>query len=266
VIKKLKRLFYSLSALVLVYMVYIMSVMLLKVGLKDISKDFFIISLSIYLVLPLIKTAKDKRNIPKDAAITSRIKKILSEIKDDNITKLQGVTIKYNKNKEYVDSIVVTEDGVFNIVLCNYKGDITIKKDDVWFNEKRKESIEITSPLDKVKRNRRIFSKLLEEDEIIDIIVMTDPSVEVYEEESSSIQIVRYDDLVSYIMDYKGETKYDEEELYDKIYPLIFKEKDLLKETELLERYLEYRWQYRSRVAAISFFLMFYIFRVFKIA
>jgi hypothetical protein len=247
-------------------MVYIMAITLLKVGLKDASRDFFIITLSIYLALPLIKSAKDKRNVPKDGIITSRIKKTLSEIKDENITKLQGVTIKYKKNKEYVDCIVVTEDGVFNIVLCNLRGAITVKKDDSWFNDKRKKSIEIMSPLNKVRRNRNVFNKLLEEDEIIDIIVMTDQIVEVYEEEASSVPIVRYDDLVDYIKGYKGEEKYDPEELYDKMYPLIFKEKDLAKEMELLERYLENRWQYRSRVATASFFLMFYILRILKIA
>lgn len=264
-VRIIKRLFYSLSSLFLVYMVYIMAITLLKVGLKDASRDFFIIILSIYLALPLIKSIKDKRNVPKDAIITNRIKKTLSYLKDDSITKLQGVTIKYKKNKEYIDCILVTDNGVFNIVLCNLRGSIIVKKDDSWFNNKRKESIEIISPLNKVKGNRNVFNKMLEEDEIIDIIVMTDQTVEVYEEETSSVPIVRYDDLVDYIKEYNSGEKYDPEELYDKMYPLIFKEKDLVKEMELLEKYLENRWQYRSRVATASFFLMFYILRILKI-
>ena len=263
--KFLKRLFYSLSALILVYFVYFMSISLLKVGLKEASKNFFFISLSLYLVLPLIKIIRDKRNIPKDAVITNRINKTLKELKDDTITKLQGVTIKYKKNKEYVDSFVVTEDGVFNIVLCNYRGDIIIKKGDGWFNDRIKESVELISPIEKIKRNRKILSNSLQEDEIIDIIVMTDSFVTVYEEEASSVPIVRFDDLVDYIKEYEGEEKYDAEELYDKLYPLIYKEKDLAKETELLEKYLDNRWQYRSRVAMISFFALFYMFKILKI-
>ena len=260
--KVIKRIFYTLTALVLVYMVYLMSITLLKVGFNSASKDFFFITLSIYLAVPLIKIIKDKRNIPKDAVITNKMKKTLKQLNDDNITKLQGVTIKYNNLKEYVDSIVITQNGLFNIVFCNYRGDILIKKNDAWFKESSNEAKEIVSPLDKIKRNRKVLNKRLNADEIIDVIVMTDAFSDVYEEESSSVPIVRYDDFVNFISEYISDIKYDEEELYDKLYPLIHKEKDLQKETALFERYLENRWQYRSRVAIISFFVMFYIFKI----
>ena len=111
--KVIKRIFYTLTALVLVYMVYLMSITLLKVGFNSASKDFFFITLSIYLAVPLIKIIKDKRNIPKDAVITNKMKKTLKQLNDINITKLQGVTIKYNNIKEYVDSIVITQNGLF---------------------------------------------------------------------------------------------------------------------------------------------------------
>lgn len=264
-IRILKRIYYSVSALVLVYLVYFMSLVLFRVGLNNASKDFFFMAVGLYLVIPLFKLIKDNKNIPKDALVTNKIKKELLQIEEDDISKIQGVTLKYNNYKEYIDCIIINKYGLYNIVFCDYKGNIIINKNGEWIEQTIKGTKGVISPIEKIKKNRKVLAKALKEEEIIDLVVMTNAYVEINQEEASTVPIVRYDELADYINEYNSEEKFDEEELYDRIYPLIYKEKDLSKETDLFERYLDNRWQYRSRFAVISFFILFYIFKTNKI-
>ena len=56
--------------------------------------------------------------------------------------------------------------------------------------------------------------------------------------------------------------KYNEDELYDKLYPIIVTERELQQDNKLFQKYLDYKWQYRSRITIISFAAVLYIFKM----
>lgn len=258
-----KRVFYAFVTLLVVFMIYRMSVLLLILGLKEASRQLFFITLSLYLFIPLIKSFKFKGYNVESAEIRRKIKKIYKGIKDDKVTTLQGITLKSDKKSIDIDSLILTPKGVFNIAFCNEKGRILVKEFNSWVKLTRGDKeLEITSPINIIRRNREMLSKVFKEEEIIDLIVMVNDRADVEEEEISSVPIIRYDDIADYIENYTSEDEYDSEELYDKLYPLIYKTEDLDKDLKFYEKYLDNKWQYRSRLTIISFGFIFYIMRI----
>lgn len=261
--RNFKKVIYILTALIIIYYIYAISVMLLKVGFKSASRDFFFFTLSIYLLIPLIKNIKYKRDISEELILTYKINKSINKIKDNNITKLQGVTIKNNNGEASFPCIITTNNGIFNIVFCKYKGSIIVREDNNWFEKYKKDMlIKVISPINAIRKNRHILKENFNEDEIIDLIVMTNNYVDINEEEISSVPIVKIKDLGSYIENYESEEEYKEEDIYNKLYPAIYKEKNIDTEINIYNKYLDNMWQYRSRFALICFSTMFYIFRV----
>lgn len=259
----IKRIFYAFTTTIIVFMIYRMSILLLMVGLKSTSRQLFFTTLCLYLFIPLLKNIRLKNVDTNMCEINSKINKTYKKIKDDTITKLQGVTLKQENTSIDIDSIVINKYGVFNIVYSEYKGNIKIKEFNNWYKVVRGGvEVPIESPIEKLRKNREMLNRVFDEDQIIDLIVMVNDRVDVEEEEVSSVPIIRYDDLPSYISEYESDDEFDPEELYDKLYPLIFKTKDLEKDIELYEKYLDLKWQYRSRFAIIAFSLFFYIVKV----
>ena len=169
--RKIKRGMYVITAIVLSYMIYNVSIILLKVGMKDVSKNIFFFTLGMYLILPLLK--RIKINVEEDEKLKRPIyvvNKSLKEIKGNEVTKLQGLTLKGKVKKEYIDSIIITKRGLFNIVMCDYSGDISIMEDGSWVKKTRRETQYLKSPLEKIKRNRSVLSEVLDE-EIISFII-----------------------------------------------------------------------------------------------
>ncbi|MBU5487862.1 hypothetical protein KQI77_06720 [Clostridium sp. MSJ-8] len=257
-----KRIFYIFSALFLVYIVYKISILLLMVGLDTMSREFFLLVLGIYLVIPLVKNLRLKTSDLNCIEINNNISRVCKKIKDSKTTSLLGLTLKYNNIEKYFDAIIINKHGVFNIVFCDYKGNIVVSEYNSWkkVNNRREETL--VSPINKIRENRELLSKVYKEEEINDLIVMIDESVDVTEEESSSVPIVMYMDLADYIDNFDNEEEYNEDELYDKLYPIIVTERELQQDNKLFQKYLDYKWQYRSRITIISFAAVLYIFKM----
>lgn len=258
----LKRFLYAFFAAIIIYTIYRFSVIALIFGFNDTSREIFFVPIVFYFFIPILRNFKNRKLDIKKIRVYKKIKNIYKKISDFNVTPLLGLTLKDKEKAIDIDSIIVTEKGLFNIVLCDYNGDIEVKKNNKWIkiNNKNKD-INLISPIDKVRENRSILNKIYNEETIIDLIVLTDFSADVYEEYKSDADIVRADDLLDYIESYDSDEKYDSDELYDKLYPYIFKEKDLEKEFNIYEKYLDYKWQYRSRIAFISLGVIFYVLR-----
>ncbi|MDB2107817.1 hypothetical protein PMV99_13775 [Clostridium paraputrificum] len=157
---------------------------------------------------------------------------------------------------------MVTSKGVFNIVSCSYIGDIEIKEDGNWYKRDRRGGYMISSPINKVKKNREILSKIYDEEEIVDVVLLLSDYIEIEREENFPVAIVKNDELNDYINDYEIEDEYDESGLYDKLYVTIDSEKDLDGIKANYKKYIDAKLQFRSRLAAVSIFTILYILNI----
>lgn len=264
-LRYLKRFGYILSAFLLIYIVYMISVILLRFGFHGTASQIFFVALGLYLALPTIKYCKDKNEYEVNSLeYCNNMTKVLNGL-DKDITRLQGVNLKIDKEVYEIDDIVFTTKGVFNIVECDLKGDILIEDGDRWYKKTRKGYDIITSPVNKIKKNREALREVFKDDQIIDIIAMVNSRVDVDGEEESAVNILRYDDVVDYINDYNEKERYDPEELYDMLYPFIDGEKDLVDIKEKYNIILDNKWKFRSRLVFISMFFILYIFKVMEV-
>ena len=261
-----KRLILGFFTLLIIFMIYRISILLLILGLKGASRQIFFISLSILIFIPLLKNIKFKGYDVESAEINRKINKVYKKFKDSNITRLQNITLKHDKRSIKVDSLIISEKGVFNIAYCNEKGHIVIKENNIWVKRNRRGiDEEITSPIKSIRQNREILRNIYNEDEVIDLIVIVNDRSD-FEEEVSSVPIIRYDDIEYYISNYESEEIYDSEELYDRLYGLKFKTENIEDDLKIYNKYLDYKWQYRSRLAIVSFCFLFYIIKVIEIS
>ena len=174
----IKRIFYAFTTTIIVFMIYRMSILLLMVGLKSTSRQLFFTTLCLYLFIPLLKNIRLKNVDTNMCEINSKINKTYKKIKDDTITKLQGVTLKQENTSIDIDSIVINKYGVFNIVYSEYKGNIKIKEFNNWYKVVRGGvEVPIESPIEKLRKNREMLNRVFDEDQIIDLIVMVNDRV-----------------------------------------------------------------------------------------
>lgn len=249
------------STFLLVYFIYIVSIILFKVGFDAASRDFFFITLAAYLISPLLKYIKIKNdvlgeNLEENERITYEGKQL-----SEDVDMLEGVLLKYKNNEFKIDNLIITKKGVFNIVKCNYTGRLKIK-DNRWYKIYGGSLSEIPSPVSEIRKNRAFLSKIYNEDQIIDVIVMIRDRVFVKGEESSDVPVIRYSDLSNFIENYEGDSKWDKENLYNKIYKRIIEVNNILDEDKKYNTFLDNKWVMRSRLSFISAFLILYIVRV----
>lgn len=250
--RKVKRVFYFVISFVIAYYVYNISVIFYKLGMEDISKNIIFIALGIFLIVPIYRGIKVKLNLSSDSESIYLIDKAFSKIKDDDITKLQGITLKKDNDKAYVDALVVSNKGIFNIVFCTYSGKITITKDGRWKRYYRGKKSDVESPFKKVLKNKKILLEEFTESQIKDIVVLLNDRVDIKYNGDKDLPIIRHYELANYIENYNESEMFDEVELYDKLYPLIYKEKNINNERLSYERFLDIKWSLRSRILVIA--------------
>lgn len=258
-VSNVKRISYTFITFILVFCIYKISLLFLKVGMDGASRDIFFIPISLYFCISLIKYMSYRGKVQVDIIKMEEKLNTLFKGFNDKVTPLQGVTLEKDDNEGVIDALVITNKGVFNIVPCSYTGDISIKEDGNWYKVGKREDTMISYPVTKVRKNRELLAKIYDEEEILDIIIMLEDKVDIEGEENSSVTILRNDELKSYIEDYDGVENYDEEELYQEMYSYIKEEWDLVKMKKLYNEYLDSKWQFRSRLAFSSFFFIFYI-------
>lgn len=260
----IKRLCSVITTFIFVYLIYVISIFLFKVGLDGASRDFFFIILSVYLCLPLLRYLKIKKEV-LDSNIEEN-ERVIYELRDfcEEADILEGIILKDEEEELKIDNLIITKNGVFNIVKCNYTGRILIK-DNRWYRKYSKELSEIPSPITELRKNRIYLSKIFDEDQIIDVIVMVRDRVFVKGEESSDVPVMRYSDLSNFILNYEGEIQWDKESLYDRIYKKIIKVNNLMEEEKTYNKFIDNKWVMRGRLSFISAFFILYIIRMVNI-
>lgn len=258
----IKRVWFCFFSFVLIYIVYKMSLLLLRIGLESTAFEIFYIVSALYLGYSLINYMQFKKSYSFDELeLYNRVNNIFGKI-EGNVTPLQGVTLSKDGVKGELDSIVVTSKGVLNVVSCSYTGDIIIKEDGNWYKSDKKGDYMITSPISKIKKNREILSSIYNEEEIIDVVLLLSNYVEIEGEENFSIPILRSNELNDYIEEYSIEEQYNEDELYNKLYSAIEGEKNLEELKLNYQKYIDAKWKFRSKLAAVSIFGVAYILNV----
>ena len=162
-----KRLYSVITTFVFVYLVYVISIFLFKAGLDGASRDFFFIILSVYLCLPLLRYLKMKKEV-LDSNLEEN-ERVIYELKEfcEEADILEGIILKDEEEELKIDNLIITKNGVFNIVKCNYTGRIRIK-DNRWYRKYSKELSEIPSPITELRKNRIYLSKIFDEDQSAD--------------------------------------------------------------------------------------------------
>lgn len=261
----IKRVFNVISAFILVYFIYSVSLILYKAGFDGASRDFFFITLAAYLCIPLLRYLKIKKDILEDNLEENvRITYEGKELKG-TADILEGIILKYKHEERKINNLIITKKGVFNIVKCNYTGRISVEDSNRWYRIYGKDSREIPSPITEVRKNREYLSKIYDEDMIIDVIVLVRDRVFVKGEENSDVAIIRYNNLSQFIKSYEADIEWDKESLYDRIYKRIIKVNNLMDEEEIYNKFLDNKWIMRSRLSFISTFFILYIIRVLNI-
>lgn len=257
----IKRLSSVIVTFIFVYFIYMVSIILYKIGFDGASRDFFFIVLSAYLCLPLLKYLKIKKEI-LDKNLEEN-EKIIYEIKEfqEDADILEGVLLKDDSDELKIENLIITKYGVFNIVKCNYVGRISIKENR-WYRKYGRELREIPSPIMEVRKNRAYLSKIFDEEQIIDVIVMVKDRVFVKDEKNSDVPVIRYSDLSSFIINYEGNIEWNKENLYDRLYKRIIKVNNIMEEEKTYNKFIDNRWSIRGRITFISSFFILYIIRV----
>lgn len=261
--KNIRRVIYFISSLMFIYFIYKVSTIFYIIGLKELSKKVLLGSFAIYLIIPLIKCVQKKQGInisklDQENKINNQLKKIKA-----NIDIIKRPTLKKEEDTVECDYIIITNKGVFNIKCCDYKGKITIEEDNRWILKKRNKLINLKSPLKDVMLQRDMLLNQFNEEELIDLIVMTEDRVDVENENNSLIPVIRYSDLKDYINEYDNKDMFNTQSLYNKIYKIIYKCDVDQKMNNNYFKYYDYRYQLRSRIliilmVCILFFRKFY--------
>lgn len=258
-----KRVYYVVTAFILVFITYEISVYLMKMGFGAAAGDIYFCVLAIYLCVPLLKYDKYKRDLEIDELEANcMINKGLRPVKN-SISLLEDIVIKNDDDEIALDNIIITtKRGALNIVKCNYKGDIVIDKDNRWYIKDRKSKSEVITPITAIRKNREYLTTMLEEDKVIDVIVMLNSKYYIEGEENSDALIVEYEDLADLIKEYNEDGTEDETKIYDKIYKKIVRVKDIAEEEKLYDSYIDNIWMFRSRLTFISMSFIFYILNI----
>lgn len=258
----IKRVWLCFFSFLLIYIFYKISILLLKLGLETTAFEIFYIVSALYLGYSLISYMQFRKSYSFDELeYYNRVNNIFSKI-EGKVTPLQGITLSKDGVKGELDSIIVTSKGVLNVVSCSYTGDIIIKEDGNWYKSDKSGDYMITSPIGKIKKNRKILSNIYQEEEIIDVVLLLSDYVDVEGEENFFVPILQNNELNNYIEEYDIEEEYDESELYDKLYSAIDSEKDLEELKSNYKKYIDTKWQFRSKLAAVSIFGILYILNV----
>lgn len=253
-----KRISFLIITFIFVYFIYSVSLLMLKFGFNGASGEFFFVILGIYLIIPIAKYSKIRKEVIEGKFEEDRkVNKNLKKVKCDSVP-LDGVKVKFNDEEVLIDNLVITKKGVFNIVKCDYKGDIIIKENNRWLKKYHKYEKAIPCPVVTIRKNREVLSTVFKEEQIIDLIVMVKDRVYVEDEELSDVPIIRYDELKDFIEDCEEEEKWNTSELYDKLYSIIVSTKNLKEEKKVYEDFLDYKWIFRSRLTFISVFYILY--------
>lgn len=258
-----KKSYYLFLSIILSFFIYKFSVLFLNLGFYGVSRKFFVVAVILYLYKPLKEFVFEKGE-NKQSYIDSIDKKLEKEIIKikGNCKVIYDSKLEKNEKSSKADLIILTDEGIFNIFLCTLNENAEISEDnygnEIWIN---KISGKIyNTPAIIVRKNREILSTIANEENIVDLIVMTNNMIKVENKEDSIIEIISIENLHSYINNYYSEEEIEVGRTYRDIKKLIRNFKDDFKQQQEKIDRLRYKgFLFKGRLAVIAFFLSLYL-------
>lgn len=118
-----------------------------------------------------------------------------------------------NKSQQF-DTIIVGDNGVFNIETKNFIGDLYIDEEGNWYRSVRDKKTGTENVNFQVRRHNKVLRNLLEDKiSIIDLIVWTNVESVLEGLEYSPTKVIKIDQLVDYVEKYKTDEDLSEEDV-----------------------------------------------------
>ncbi len=134
---------------------------------------------------------------------------------DSNRFKIfSDIRLPFGGKSQQFDTIIVGDNGAFNIETKNFVGDFLIDEEGNWYRiigDKKNGTENVNF---QVRRHNKVLSNLLEDRiPIIDLIVWTNVESILEGLEYSTTKIIKIDQLVDYVEEYKSDEKLSEEDV-----------------------------------------------------
>ncbi|MBW6409905.1 nuclease-related domain-containing protein [Clostridium weizhouense] len=211
--------------------IQIISIIIITIGFKEIfnflnSKNNIIIMLMIYLCVLLYILFKDtvvnnrKNKMIKKAGKEGedKVKKILSSLNKDKYKVMNSFYLRGNNLTQELDSLIISSNGIFNIEVKNFSGDITINKLGEWTRIKNGKTETIKNPKDQIQRHHKVINDVVGKNiNIVDILVIANDKSTLSVKGNVNYKVLLYRDLKNYIYNYKYNCKYNIIDLEKKI-------------------------------------------------
>ncbi|GAA0077885.1 hypothetical protein UT300005_22630 [Clostridium sp. CTA-5] len=211
--------------------IQIISIIIITIGFKKIfsflnSQNSIIIMFIIYLCVLLYILFKDvivnnRRNkMIKKAGKEGedKVKSILNTLNKDKYKVISSFYLRGNDLTQELDSLIISSNGIFNIEVKNFSGDITINKSGEWIRIKNGKSETIKNPKDQIERHHKVIKDVVGKNiNIVDILVIANDRSTLSVKGNINYKVLLYKDLKDYIYNYKYNCKYNIIDLEKKI-------------------------------------------------
>lgn len=239
--------------------VIFIATMIKDLGQVEVAVGFGISAMLILLFLPNLKAYNKERAIKQGGVEgENRVKKELKELDNKGYKVINGVYLKGKTITHEIDSLVITPKGIFNIETKNYGGVISINKYGDWIRTKKGTTSYLPNPKEQVDRHRECLKEIVGNTRIIDLVVIANSGTTIDGIKNSKVKVIKYSGLSEYIESYKGEAKYNVEEIYSKV-KLSIKGKSNIKKYKDKNKNPFYKeWDFLGRLV-VSIFVIIYI-------
>lgn len=230
--------------------------MLDDLGYREISIGFVISAMLLLAVMPNYKELKKQRAI-KQGGIDGekKVKEELEELNGKGYKVVNGVYLKGNTLTQEIDSLVVTPKGIFNIETKNYGGSIAINKYGDWIRTKHGKTSYLKNPVEQVEKHKKCIKEIVGNVRVIDVVVIANSNTTIEGTKNSKVKVIKYFGLSEYISSYKGENKYNVDEVYSKIKSRIKGESNIKAYKEKNEVPFYKEWDFLARLGVAAFFI-----------
>ncbi|MEG0295697.1 MAG: nuclease-related domain-containing protein [Clostridium sp.] len=230
--------------------------MLDDLGYREISIGFAIAAMILLAVMPNYKELKKDRAIKQGGVEgENRVKEELKELKGKGFKVVNGVYLKGDTLTQEIDSLVVTPKGIFNIETKNYGGSISINKYGDWIRTKQGKTSYLKNPMDQVERHKKCIKEIVGNVRIIDVVVIANSKTTIEGTKNSKVKVIKYSGLSEYISSYKGENKYNVDEVYSLIKSRIKGESNIKSYKDKNEVPFYKEWDFLARLGVAAFFI-----------
>jgi hypothetical protein len=131
----------------------------------------------------------------------------------DRFKTFNNIRLAAGGESQEFDSVVVGEYAIFNIETKNYVGDLEIDSDGNWYRITHGGKRGMQNPVFQVQRHNKVLNDLLQgKYPIVDLIVWANIESVIYGIENSLVKLVKVDQLVHFIDNYKGDRRLSKDE------------------------------------------------------